>query len=216
MLKLTPSRLLHEPEQASQPPLQCSWVWPLPRLDGVAPCILTPFEDDSGTVDIGYPRRSFSRDFVPVFAACDGVIGYADPTGSNPTICLDHAGGWSTQYAELARLLPLPMDRFERRKVRVRAGDVLGHARTDRLQIRFALGRVTVDQWSFVDPSKTMHGWELLPWFDGLESGAGANCCARVPGTTTALRGQRHRPFPGRCDCPHARPARPRQRSGRR
>jgi hypothetical protein len=48
-------------------------------------------------------------------------------------ICLDHAGGWSTQYADLAHVLATPTDRFRRRrKTRVRASDVLGHARTTR------------------------------------------------------------------------------------
>lgn len=101
-----------------------------------------------------------------MFAARDGVIAYAGTASGSPTICLDHAGGWSTQYAELEHVLAMPTDRFRRRrKVRVRAGDVLGHARRSSLRIRFGLERLTDGESTAVDHAEAMHTWSLLPWF---------------------------------------------------
>ena len=60
----------------------------------------------------------------------------------------------------------MPTDRFRRRrKVRVRAGDVLGHARRSSLRIRFGLGRLTDGDWTAVDAAEAIHTWALLPWF---------------------------------------------------
>jgi hypothetical protein len=80
-------------------------------------------------------------------------------------VCIDHAGGWSTQYANLEHVLALPTDRFRRRrKTRVRAGDVLGHARRFLLRVRFGLTRLGEPGWSVVDPTEPMHAWAVLPW----------------------------------------------------
>ena len=94
MPNLATSRILHEPEHALAPSLHRPWVWPLPRLDGLAPCILSPIGNATpDSVELGYPGRSSSPGFVPVFAARDGVIAYAGIANGGPTICLDHAGG---------------------------------------------------------------------------------------------------------------------------
>jgi hypothetical protein len=101
-----------------------------------------------------------------VFAAREGVVTYAGTAADGPTICVDHAGGWSTQYAGLAHVLTRPTDRFrQRRKERVRAGDVIGHAPRNPLRIRF-----TLSQWGdagcvAVDARSWMHTWSALPWF---------------------------------------------------
>lgn len=119
------------------------------------------------TVDIGYPDRSSSPGFVPVFAAHDGVIAYAGTANGSPTVCLDHTGGWSTQYADLEHVLALSTDRFRRRrKTRVRAGDVLGHARRSSLRVRFGLAQLGESGWRIADPTELMHTWSVLPWFD--------------------------------------------------
>jgi hypothetical protein len=167
MLNIATTRILHAPASTAAP-RHSPWVWPLPRLDGLAPCVLPPIDDSSrDRVAIGYAGRSSSPSPVPVFAAQDGVITYAATAGGSPTVCLDHAGGWSTQYADLAHVLAASTDRFRRRrKVRVRAGDVLGHARPDALRVRFGLGRLTDGEWASIDPSESMHTWTLLPWFD--------------------------------------------------
>jgi murein DD-endopeptidase MepM/ murein hydrolase activator NlpD len=100
-----------------------------------------------------------------VLAAHDGVITYAGSSKGSPTVCVDHAGGWSTQYADLEDVLAMPTDRFRRRrKTRIRAGDVLGHARGSALRIRFGLARLGDTGWCIVDPTAPMHTWSVLPW----------------------------------------------------
>jgi murein DD-endopeptidase MepM/ murein hydrolase activator NlpD len=167
MLNIATTRILHAPENTGAS-RHSPWIWPLPRLDGLAPCVLPPVGDRvPDSVELGYRGRSSSPGFVPVFAARDGVIAYAGFASGNSIICLDHAGGWSTQYGDLAHLLVAPTDRFcRRRKVRIRAGDVLGHARPDSLCVRFGLGRMTDGESVPVDPAEAMHTWTLLPWFD--------------------------------------------------
>lgn len=84
-------------------------------------------------------------------------------------LCLDHAGGWSTQYSGLEHLRTRPTDRFRRhRKERARAGDIIGYARRTPLQIRFALSRFNGDECASQDPSVWMPEWSLLPWFEGF------------------------------------------------
>ncbi len=161
------TRILHTPANAhvSAPPR--SWIWPLPRLDGVAPYIIQPTGSPAlDGVTIGYRERSSSPGLVPVFAAQDGIVTYAGSTGSGSTLSIDHAGGWSTQYSELEHLLARPTDRFRRRrKERVRAGDVIGHASRSSLRIRFGLSRLTDEGGVDQDPSSWMQAWSLLPWF---------------------------------------------------
>jgi len=166
MPSVVTTRILHAPEATNASGFSRPWVWPLPRLDGLAPGIITPTKGSpSDHVELGYPGRASSPSLVPVFAAQDGIVAYAGSKGS-PTLCLDHAGGWSTQYAELEHVLVMPTDRFRhRRKARVRAGDVLGHARRSALGISFALTRFTDDGSVSVDPAEWMHTWSVLPWF---------------------------------------------------
>lgn len=61
----------------------------------------------------------------------------------------------------------LSTDRFRRRRkvrVRVRAGDVLGHVRGS-LRIRLGLSRLIDGQWMAIDPAELIHAWPVLPWF---------------------------------------------------
>jgi len=168
MPNIATTRIIHAPEYTGTPNQHGPWVWPLPRLDGVAPCVLARIEESPpDSVDLGYAGRSSSPGFVPVFAAHDGVITYAGAANGSPTVCLDHAGGWSTQYADLEHVLAMPTDRFRRRrKARVRAGDVLGHARRSSLRVRFGLAQLGETGWVIADPTKPMHTWSVLPWFD--------------------------------------------------
>src|SRR5262249_21755547 len=120
----------------------------------------------SDEVEIGYQGRAFSPSLVPVFASQDGIVTYAGNTTSGATLCIDHAGGWSTHYAELEHLLARPTDRFrQRRKQRVQAGDVIGHARRSALGLRFALLRLTDDGCIAQDPAAWMPSWSMAPWF---------------------------------------------------
>jgi hypothetical protein len=94
---------------------------------------------------------------VPVIAAQDGTIAYARTATGSCTLCIDHAGGWSTQYSDLGYLLVRPTDRFRRRrKERVQAGDVIGHVPRSSLRIRFALTRLVDDECVVVDPCAWM------------------------------------------------------------
>lgn len=145
-----------------------SWIWPLPRLDGVAPCILPSRFGHlrSDGIAIGYPGRSSFPGLVPVFAAQDGVIARAGTSLEGAALSIDHADGWSTHYAELALLLARPTDRSRRRhRERVRAGDVIGHASRSRLRIWFGLSRLTAGTSIAHDPAQRLPAWGMLPWF---------------------------------------------------
>jgi murein DD-endopeptidase MepM/ murein hydrolase activator NlpD len=162
------TRTLHAPANASLLAAHRSWIWPLPRLDGAAPCIIELAREHPQLdgIAIGYPGRSSSPSLVPVFAAQDGFVTYAVSTASGSTLCIDHVGGWSTHYSELEDLLTRPTDRFcRRRKERVRAGDVIGHARRATLRIRFGLSCLTDEGSVDQDPSSWMPAWSMLPWF---------------------------------------------------
>ena len=166
MSTIATTRILHAPSNTSIAGLRSRWFWPLPRLDGASPCILTPTDPLLDTIEIGYQDRSSSQERVPVLAVHDGIIPYAGTGADGATICIDHLGGWSTQYSELEHLLARPTDRFRRRrKQRVRAGDVIGYASRSELRIRFALSRLTDDGCVAVDPVASMPAWSMLPWF---------------------------------------------------
>jgi hypothetical protein len=166
MSNIATPRILHVPESKNAAGQPNPWIWPLPKLDGTAPCILAPSRTSlSDEIEIGYLDRSSSPGLVPVFAAQDGIITYAGTARGTPTLCIDHPGGWSTQYSELAHVLARPTDRFRRRrKERVRAGDIVGHAPRTSLCIRFALSQLTDDGCVVVDPGPWMPAWSALPW----------------------------------------------------
>ena len=168
MYNVATSRILHAAEPSTLAEPRKPWIWPLPRLDGIAPSIVSlPGQTRrDGVVDVGYHGRTTSPDLIPVFAAQDGIITYASRTDRGATICIDHAGSWSTQYEELEHLLAVTTDRFRsRRKTRVRAGDVLGHAKRASLCVRFALSQLVNGEWVAVDPAARIHTWTVLPWF---------------------------------------------------
>ena len=142
------------------------WIWPLPRLDGVHPSIVSiDHTTADGVVQIGYPDRTSSPDLVPVFAPQQGIITYAGRVEHGATLCLDHPAGWSTQLIDLEHVLALSTDRFRHgRKVRVRAGDVLGHVRGS-LRIGFDLARLVDGEWATIDPVALIYTWSVQPWF---------------------------------------------------
>src|SRR5438093_12906146 len=79
IMSTTTTRILHTPANANILLAHRSWVWPLPRLDGLAPCIIDPTSSRSALdgIAIGYPGRVSSPDLLPVFAVQAGVITYA-------------------------------------------------------------------------------------------------------------------------------------------
>jgi len=61
MPNIATTRILHVPEYTGTPSQHGPWVWPLPRLDGVAPCVLASIEESPrDSVDLGYAGRSSS------------------------------------------------------------------------------------------------------------------------------------------------------------
>jgi hypothetical protein len=128
---------------------------------------------------VGYPGHARSHGFVPVFAAQDGIITHAARTPRGATLRMGHPGGWSTRYYGLAHLIALPISPTARpRKVRIRAGEVLGHLRGS-LQVGFGFAHVGDRSLLAVELAEVMHAWLALPWF---ESSAQAGAAAAVGG----------------------------------
>ncbi len=173
MSTLSTTRILHAAGNTNLSGRPSPWVWPLPRLDGAAPCILaTAGGLPADGVELGYPGRSRSSSLVPVFAAQDGIVTYARSAADGSMLSIDHAGGWTTHYSELEHLLTRPTDRFRRRrKERVRAGDIIGHARRSMLRLRFALSRLTDEGCVAQEPVVWMTNWSMLPWFEDHSAG---------------------------------------------
>lgn len=174
------TRILHAADEGAARGMLRPWVWPLPRLDGAAPCVLD-FQDEIAPdgVALGYRNRFLAPVLVPVFAARDGIVTYAGPGRNGSTVSLDHTDGWSTQYANLTHVLTRPTDRFrQRRKERVQAGDVIGHASRSPLRIRFCLSRWRDGEQVVVDPRGLMHVWSTLPWFSDAPVGGRATAGA--------------------------------------
>src|SRR5262245_8117774 len=113
-MSTTTTRILHAPADANVLVAHRSWVWPLPRLHGLAPRIIERVRPELDGISIGYPGRSSSPELVPVCAAQDGIVTYASTAADGALVCIDHAGGWSTNYGELEHLLARPTDRFRR------------------------------------------------------------------------------------------------------
>jgi hypothetical protein len=177
---LATTRILCPPKHAATAGLATPWIWPLPRLDGAHPCILPPHDPArwDGLVQLGYHDRTSSSDLVPVFAPQDGAIAYAVRTDLGATLCVDHPGGWSTEYGGLETVLALSTDRYSRRrKVRVRAGDVLGYLRRS-LRLGFGLARVVDGERATVDPSTVIHTWTAQPWFAKPAARSGSEIAA--------------------------------------
>jgi len=167
MCQLATTRIVHRPANAAATGPVKPWVWPLPNLDGVRPCILSTQESPrtDSSVLIGYPDRTSSRDLVRVFAPQDGVITFAVRSDRAAELTLDHPAGWSTHFEGLEHVIAASTDRFRRRrKVRVQVGEVLGHIRAS-LQLRFGLSRLVEGEWIAVDPAAVVHAWPVLPWF---------------------------------------------------
>lgn len=151
------------------------WIWPLPRIGDREPIVRSLKSGSHSRAVIEYRRDETPQGYVPVFAVHDGVItfaGKATVTSDGSTfhrysMCLDHAGGWSTRYGDLEHMFSLPVDRFvRRRKPRVRAGDILGYANRSPLSLAFELWRSDDEAYKPIDPAKHMRDWLVLPWHE--------------------------------------------------
>ncbi len=150
----------------AKPADDAHWYWPLPRLAGESPRILAHANDARGGVDLGYLRFGFPELFVPVFAARGGAISFAAECTSGFAVTIDHGGVWSTHYAHLERMFVLPTLGRRRRRVRVRAGDVIGYAARAPIHVRFEVWRWTSrDGYVPVSAVRAMRDWLVLPQF---------------------------------------------------
>src|ERR1043165_757767 len=158
------TRILHSEEPAHSDAFRPSWIWPLPEVDGLTPRILTAHDGSgSGDIQIGYAIPPCHGE-VPVLAAQSGIVAFAGSLGTEQTVSIDHAGGWSTQYNRLDCMAVRTTDRFrQRRKERVHAGDIIGYMYQRAPHIRFGLFRLAEDEQSVVDPASCMHHWSVLP-----------------------------------------------------
>lgn len=140
------------------------WVCPLPKLDS-DPRVLS---NSARGVVLGYATDvSTAERFVPVFAAHDGAIVFAAKTASGYTVSVDHAGGWSTHYGDLEHMFTLATDRFRnRRKERVRSGDIIGYSGRDPVRVAFEVWRSTDDGREPVDTAEHIRKFLVLPWSD--------------------------------------------------
>jgi hypothetical protein len=167
MSHLATTRILFQPERSVSSAPAKPWLWPLPRLDGALPCIVSSVDPAraDGLVELGYADRASSSELVPVFAPTDGVVTYAAHSDGGGLLYLDHPGGWSTSYSGLEAVLPPSTDRCSRRrKSRVRRGDVLGYLRRS-LRHGFGLARWLDGEWIGVDPATRCGAWSVQPWF---------------------------------------------------
>jgi len=170
------TRILFQPTHGAHRGSPEPWLWPLPRLDGALPCVVSPADRacTDSLAQLGYPDRISSSELVPVFAPMDGAITYAARATGGGTLCLDHPGGWSTSYSGLDTVLVPSRDRCSgRRKRRVRGGDVLGYLRGT-LRVGFGLSRWDDGSWTTADPAECLGGWSVQPWFTAPLSGAGS------------------------------------------
>ena len=156
------SRIVHASPETN-PSYLHPWVWPLPSFTGLEPVELAV---DAEHIELGYKSGVGLPNLVPVFAAHDGACIYAGKCGDIHSVCIDHPGGWTTQYGNLKHMFFANTDRFQRRrKQRVRAGDAIGYALSP-VRLRFTLARLIDPDEGFspIDPSSFMKQWLVLPW----------------------------------------------------
>ncbi len=156
------SRTIHASPETNGSYLK-PWVWPLPGLGGSKPVAIVVKPE---YVELGYKIDATLPALLTVFAAHDGVCVYAGKSGDSYAVCIDHPGGWSTQYGGLKHVFFTQTDRFRRRrKQRVYAGDAIGYAQSPS-RVRFTLAKLkdADEGLASIDPTAYMKQWLVLPW----------------------------------------------------
>jgi murein DD-endopeptidase MepM/ murein hydrolase activator NlpD len=170
-------------------PVESPWCWPLPRFAQRDPIALRSNDAEHRlAVDIGYSALDMdSLQFVPVYAAQDGMVRLAVESTSGYAVSLDHGGKWSTHYAHLDRMFVIPQSGRRRRRFEfVRAGSVIGYASKAPVHVRFELWNWTDDRgYVPTDPLPHLKDWAVHPTANYLENPA------QTKGTETAA-GARH------------------------
>lgn len=145
-------------------PLRQPWRWPLQPLGRREPIIVAEHVDnDRRGVDLGYEARAFDAElYVPVYAAQDGEVMFAGESKSGFIVSLDHGErDWATYYAHMSKMFVASYyGQRNRRRQRIRGGDVIGYAAKSPLHVRFELWNWTHDRgFVAVDPIEQLTQW---------------------------------------------------------
>ena len=129
-------RLRNDARITTQP-----WRWPLSRLGNRDPLVLAEHLDRERLgVLLGYEPRPFDGQlFVPVHAAQDGTVALAVETASGCFVNLEHGyQSHSTTYALMSKMFVTAYrGEKNRKRERVRGGDVIGYATKSPITVRF-------------------------------------------------------------------------------
>ncbi len=144
------------------------WRWPLARLGDRDPIVLAEgVNGDRLAADLGYEARPFDRElYVPVQATQDGEVVMATETTSGFFVSIEHGyRSLTTTYARMSQMFVTPyFGQVNRRRQRVRCGDVVGYAAKSPIAVRFEVWRWTeTGGYSAIDPVA-----QLTEWFSPL------------------------------------------------
>lgn len=146
------------------------WCWPLPRLSHREPVALRSADPAHPlAVDIGYSTLDTEQMlFVPVYAAQDGMVRFANESTNGYAVSLDHGGAWSTHYAHLDRITVTPQTGRRRSRFElVPAGTVLGYAAKAPVHVRLELWQWTHERgYAPTDPLLYLPQWTIYPTND--------------------------------------------------
>lgn len=150
---------------SARPPVQRPWQWPLPRLGGRDPMVLSEHVADTRRgVDLGYVAAPFDSElFVPVFAAQAGEVAFAQEGKDGFAVSLDH-GAYSTHYAHLSKMFVTRCLPRVRRRQYIPAGEVIGYAAKAPVHVRFELWeRAFTGGFEAIDPLPFLREWSVPP-----------------------------------------------------
>jgi hypothetical protein len=140
------------------------WSSPLVRLGDRDPIVIAEVANgERRGVDFGYEPRPYDRElYVPVHAAQDGDVMCAVETACGFALSIEHGeASLVTHYAQMSRMFVTPYyGQRNRKRQRVRAGEVIGYAAKSPIQIRFEVWQWTNDRgFTAVDPQSHLEKW---------------------------------------------------------
>jgi hypothetical protein len=152
-------RLRNDARRQPQP-----WSSPLVRLGDRDPIVIAEVATcERRGVDLGYAPRPYDHElYVPVHAAQDGDVMCAAETACGFALSIEHReAGLVTHYAQMSRMFVTPYyGQRDRKRQRVRAGEVIGYAAKSPIQIRFEVWQWTNDRgFVAVDPQSHLEKW---------------------------------------------------------
>ncbi len=152
-------RLRNSARIPSQP-----WRWPLVRLGDRDPVVLAEnVNGDRLGAELGYESMPFDRElYVPIHAAQDGEVMMANETASGFFVSIEHGfRAHVTTYARMSKMFVTPYyGQVNRKRQRVRGGDVIGYAAKSPIAIRFELWKWNErDGYAAIDPVAQLEAW---------------------------------------------------------